>query len=86
MASVDLLVIEVGKIEAEAIFLVRKHEAESNHAVLEFGLVSYRNRVIGRRMEGDVHRAVLEVDLLVSVRPLYAVGAPTLADLLFLFL
>ncbi len=83
VTGVDLFELQVGEVQPQAVSVVFEHEPERDDAVSKLRWVRYRNGVIGRFMQVDVHRTVAKIDLLVSVGALSAVRTPSFSDFFF---
>ena len=82
----NFFALRVGDIHTENILRILQHEAHVDLSITKLRNVTDAYRVIGSCMHRDVHRAVLQVHLLMAARTGLAVRGPTIADFLRSFL
>ena len=80
VAGVDFFEFQVGEVQSKAVFFSWEFKAQRDATILKFYGMNHRDSMIGNGVKSDMHRAILQIDLLVSFCSFLTVRRPALPD------
>jgi hypothetical protein len=73
VAGVDFFEFQVGEVQSKAVFFSWEFKAQRDATILKFYGMDHGDSMIGNGVKSDMHRAILQIDLLVSLCPFLTV-------------